>query len=281
MRGIRHPGWRPCLGHQTHAIRVAARAPRRPPRAGERGRPAHCRLRLARTIGAELALVVGGYVAYSAMRVLVAGDEGVAVRHGLAVLHTEERLRLAFEWDLQHAVMRAVPLVQVFNVLYLVLYLPFIIAAAVYLFIRDRERYARARTALLLSGVIGLLIFARFPVAPPRLLPGEGFADTMALYLHRFDRSHNSFANQFAAIPSFHVGWCALAAYSVGRTVRGRLVRGLLALVPVLMLGAVIVTGNHFWIDGAVAVVIVAITYQLAGLLARFVGQRRPAAGSG
>jgi hypothetical protein len=216
-----------------------------------------------RTVLVELTVMVGGYEAYSVVRVLVAGDEARAVWHGLAELDAERSLHLAFELPAQQAALHAVWLVQFFNLVYLFLYLPFIAAAAVYLFVRDRALYAQARRTFLISGAIGLLIFARFPVAPPRLL-GAGFADTVQSFDPWASFAGKSAVNQYAAIPSFHFGWSALAAYCVARTTTRRGPRIALWAVSPLMLVAIVITGNHLWADAAVGLLVVAASYGLA-----------------
>jgi hypothetical protein len=88
---------------------------------------------------------------------------------------------------------------------------------------------------------------ALYPVAPPRLVPDAAMIDTIAYY----GRTH-AFANEYAAIPSLHVGWMAAAGFFLARSMRGR--RGaVLGVMPgTVMAVTVIVTGNHFWVDGLV-----------------------------
>ena len=54
-----------------------------------------------------------------------------------------------------------------------------------------------------------LAIHVVFPLAPPRMMPG--FVDTMVLYGPNPYNSQavQSFANQYAAMPSLHVGWAS------------------------------------------------------------------------
>jgi hypothetical protein len=66
-----------------------------------------------------------------------------------------------------------------------------------------------------------------------------------------------AFANQFAAMPSLHVGWAALVAVVLVRGLHGRL-RWLWLLYPVLTLLVVVVTANHYWLDAAVALLLLA-----------------------
>ncbi len=57
------------------------------------------------------------------------------------------------------------------------------------------------------------------PLAPPRMLSSLGFLDTMAVFgPSAYGGSTATIANQFAAMPSLHVGWALLIAVVVVRT---------------------------------------------------------------
>jgi hypothetical protein len=99
-----------------------------------------------------------------------------------------------------------------------------------------------------------------FPLAPPRMMPG--FIDTMAVFgpnSYADDRVA-SLANQYAAMPSVHFAWAVLIAYAVVRCSRSPL-RWLIVVHPVMTLAAIILTANHYWLDAAVALLVLAITF--------------------
>jgi hypothetical protein len=59
-----------------------------------------------------------------------------------------------------------------------------------------------------------------------------------------------SISNQYAAMPSLHIGWSswsAFALYPIARRWRWRIA---LLLYPAATLFGIVVTGNHYWIDG-------------------------------
>lgn len=234
------------------------------------------------TVLLECVMVVCGYQLYSTVRALVAGESGTAIGHGAMMLRFERWLHLSFEQPLQQAALRALWLVRLCNYFYVYLYLPFIVCTAVILFLRNRRLYTLTRRTFLISGGIGLLVFARYPVAPPRLLPGEGFVDTIQRFYPQAGYAANHFANQFAAVPSFHFAWTALAAFALWRAFRSVLLRVLVALVPALMLGVIIVTANHLWLDAAIGGLVVWLSARLARLLDRMpVPGLRSACGTG
>jgi len=109
----------------------------------------------------------------------------------------------------------------------------------------------------LLSGLVGLVIFSLFPVAPPRLtdLP---LVDTVT----RDDAGYRqvvppSLVNEYAAMPSFHAGWNLLVGIAVFSATRNPLLRALAVIGPATMIVAVVVTANHFVVDVVAGVAIV------------------------
>ncbi len=82
-------------------------------------------------------------------------------------------------------------------------------------YLRRPDAYRGARNALVLTNVIGLVVFYLYPVMPPRLLPGAGYVDAVAAA--GFGSSHAGPvpADQYAAMPSLHLAWAVWTA-SVG-----------------------------------------------------------------
>jgi hypothetical protein len=116
-------------------------------------------------------------------------------------------------------VLHAEPLVALANWVYVFGHWPVLIAVLAWLALRHPLRFAELRGALLLSGAVG-------------------------------------FTNQYAAVPSLHVGWDLLAGIAIVTTARRRWVRVLGGLLPVLMVLAVVVTANHFVLDAVAGAVL-------------------------
>jgi hypothetical protein len=68
--------------------------------------------------------------------------------------------------------------------------------------------------------------------------------------------------NQFAAMPSLHVGWAALIALAMILITRTKW-RWLWLLHPIITFGVVVVTANHYWLDGIVVLILLAISLPL------------------
>ena len=107
------------------------------------------------------------------------------------------------------------------------------------------------------------LLIQLIPVAPPRLLPGTGMVDTVVRYGQSVYSWQGGFdADEFSAMPSVHVGWALIVAIAVITVSRSRW-RWLAAAYPVLTLLTVVVTANHFWLDGIVAALLVVLVLVL------------------
>ena len=103
------------------------------------------------------------------------------------------------------------------------------------------------------------LLIQLIPVAPPRLLPSTGMVDTAVRYGQSVYSWGGGFdADEFSAMPSVHVGWALIVAIAVITVSRSRW-RWLAAAYPVLTLLVVVVTANHFWLDGIVAALLVVL----------------------
>ena len=92
------------------------------------------------------------------------------------------------------------------------------------------------------------------PLAPPRMLSSLGFLDTMAVFGPSAygDSTTATVANQFAAMPSLHVGWALLIAVVVVRTARTPW-RWVAVLHPTITVLVVVATANHYWVDAIAA----------------------------
>lgn len=137
--------------------------------------------------------------------------------------------------------------------------------------------YRAARNTLVGINVVGLTVFALYPVAPPRLLPHAGFVDSVADA--GFGRTHGGTvsADQFAAMPSLHLAWATWTAVVLYRWVRPPWARALCVAYPVWMTFVVVGTANHYLLDVVAGVVVAAgcllaskaLTPRLPGFTAR------------
>jgi len=213
----------------------------------------------------ELVLVAVLFEAYRLGRLLSRGDAPSAYEHAGWVHDLEGQLRLPAEAGLQALVPDAV--LHLANVYYVSVHFPAMVAFLVwgYLF-RPREHYVWARNLLVALTGTALVVHIVFPLAPPRMFPQWGFVDTMATFgPNAYAGASGAMVNQFAAMPSLHVGWAALIAYVVFRTGPRWLAVVAAAHVLVTVL-VVVVTANHYWLDGLVALALLAVVTRIVRL---------------
>ncbi|MGB6454899.1 MAG: phosphatase PAP2 family protein [Streptosporangiaceae bacterium] len=204
-----------------------------------------------------------------------------AVGRSRWIWRLERDLRLPSETSVQHLFLPHPLVIQFFNLYYDSLHFPVLIACMIWLFAWHRDRYGRWRTTLV--AFTGLCLLVQFiPVAPPRMLPGTGLVDTAVLYHQSVYSSVAGFdPDQLSAMPSVHVGWALLIATAVITTATSRW-RWLAAVYPVMTTLAVIITANHFWLDGVVAAAILVLVLGAQALSRRLLrGRSRPQSRTG
>ncbi|MFB6888776.1 phosphatase PAP2 family protein [Kitasatospora sp. NPDC056327] len=183
---------------------------------------------------------------------------------------TEPAFGLPDEASWQAAVTPYPVLVKLANYYYASMHFTVMIGVLLWVFLRHRDRYPWVRTTVVITTAVCLAV-QFVPVAPPRMLPENGFVDVAAEYgqsVYGATVGGVVKAAQLSAMPSVHVAWCVLAAVAVVRVSRSPL-RWLMVLHPVLTIAVVVVTANHFWADGLVAVVILLLAYEVQRRVAR------------
>lgn len=173
----------------------------------------------------EVALVVLAVITYFLVRGLVDADPALAFAHARSLVDLERSLGLFHEptwqgWVLQHPL-----LVDLLNAIYVYGHWPLIALTLGWLFLRQRAAFREIRLAMVLSGLVGFACFFLFPMAPPRFLPDLGFVDTVVLHSDAYRvLQPPSMTNQYAAMPSLHVGWNLLMGIAMVRYASSRLV---------------------------------------------------------
>lgn len=226
----------------------------------------------------ETALVVGLFALWQYAGSFALLGPGGALGRSRWIWHVERVMHLPSETAIQQVFLPHPLLIQFFNLYYDVLHFPVLIACLIWLFVWHRDSYRRWRTTLVAFTGISLLV-QLIPVAPPRMLPGTGLVDTGVVYHQSVYSNSTGFnADQLSAMPSVHVGWAVLVAIAVITTARSKW-RWLAVLYPVMTTLAVVVTANHFWLDGIGAAVILVIVLAGQSLARRLLAARtRPAA---
>lgn len=206
----------------------------------------------------EVLLVAGAYMAYEIVRMISAGQTLAALENAELLVRAEQALGIFVELEYQVGLLSYGLLVDFFSLWYFWGHFPLIIVFATWAFYRHRRHYHWTRNAVFVSGAIALLVYLTFPVAPPRLLPGAGFVDTLKdVFALQYEDS--GLVNHYAALPSMHQGFAVIIGVALYRIIGGRRGLLLLGLLPTLMLISIIATGNHWILDavfGAAAALI-------------------------
>ena len=243
----------------------------------------------------EVLLVLSFYVVYSSIRNLF-GSESISAADALAnaerIIDLERSIGLYRELGLQQAFVDHRWFIQFWNLFYGTFHFAVTVFALVWVYRRFPHLYARHRSTFLCTTGLALFGFALFPLMPPRLLSDCGefggclaalypYMDTMAEVggLWSFDSgTMQRVSNQYAAMPSLHFAWAAWCALVIWPIVSNRMARVLVAVYPIATLFAVVVTGNHFWLDAVGGLVVLGVGSLLAGVLVRaWTALHRPA----
>jgi hypothetical protein len=215
----------------------------------------------------EIVIVVGAYFCYFFVRSIVEGREFEAFGNATEVIHLERTMGIFWEVPLQTHITDIEPLRLFFNATYVWGHWPVIILGATWLFLSHRDGYYVFRNAFLISGTIGLIIFATVPVAPPRFMQAWGFVDTV--YAYHLGPQTSMLINEYAAMPSLHFGWNLLMGMAIVRYATWLPARVMGAMLPVAMFMAIVLTGNHYILDGLAGGTVALLALGLAATLRR------------
>ncbi|WUH93869.1 phosphatase PAP2 family protein [Streptomyces sp. NBC_00433] len=218
----------------------------------------------------EVLLIGFSYSLYSQIRNAVPQKQAIALRHADAIWAFEHHLGLAIERSVNHGVNSVTWLIVGMNYYYATLHFIVTIGVLIWLYVRHPGRYGPARLVVFLTTWVALIGFWAYPLAPPRLMVGGNFIDTVMLHHTWGSLSRGSLAqvsNQYAAMPSMHIGWslwCGITIVTLAKPLWARILGG---LYPVATLLVIVATGNHFWMDAVGGALCLAIGYTVAYLI--------------
>jgi hypothetical protein len=175
--------------------------------------------------------------------------------------------------------------IQIWNTYYGTAHFFVTLAVFVLLYLKRSDVFPQWRNTLAFMTALAIVGFAWFPLMPPRLLDeacpvpaeiavvtgerisyggecidsdlrpagGFGFVDTLATYGGPWSFDSDAMAaisNQYAAMPSLHIGWSTWCAIAVWPLLKRRWTKALVLMYPIVTLFCIVVTANHFWLDG-------------------------------
>lgn len=207
------------------------------------------------------------FAVYKFGRVVHTSDVDLAYNNAQRIWDLERWARLPNELSAQQAVLPFHGLVEFANSYYAFVHIPATAAFLIWMYLRRPELYPPVRRAIIAMTAVALLGHILFPLAPPRMLTSYGFVDTAAEFgpsVYGPDPNAQTLINQYAAMPSLHVGWAMLVAAGLIASFKTRW-RWLWLLHPTITAMAVVATANHYWLDGIIACILLALVVYLFG----------------
>lgn len=211
----------------------------------------------------ELAVMFGLYALWQYAGDLSLGSVDRAMQRGAQVARVERYIGLPSEASFQRLFLGHHDVLRVFDFYYVGLHVGVTGLCLVWVFARHRDRYPVARNTLAIATGASLVV-ALIPVAPPRLLPGLGVVDVGRLVGPTvYPATARPGLDQLSAMPSVHVAWALVVAFAVVYVGRSPW-RWAAVLYPMFTVTVVVATGNHYWADGFVALLLVGASAALS-----------------
>jgi PAP2 superfamily len=215
----------------------------------------------------EAGVIMVAYQAFESVRARVQGKPGPSFQHARQVIRWEKALGIFHEATIQHWFLPNHAFIEFWDVWYGTIHFVIPPLALWLLYHRCPSRYRHRRDTLVALTLVSLAIFALWPLAPPRLLPASfHFVDTAKKIggMGPADKGSLQDDNAFAAMPSLHIAWSSWCAIVLWPVMRAWWTKALAVIYPVVTLAAVVITANHFILDGVGGLIVLGIGWLIA-----------------
>jgi len=200
----------------------------------------------------QIVLFCGAYWLYRLARGMIDGRTAEAFDNAREVISIERGLGLFFEpsvnaWATAHSVVH-----DFVSWMYLNSHFAVTTVALAWIYLRRNERFYFVRNMFMVAMGIALVGYVALPTAPPRMMEGYGFHDSVAAFtgVDADTGSASVLFNPYAAIPSMHVAFSLMLGVTMAQMVRRRWAKALWYAYSPVVTFVVIATANHWWIDG-------------------------------
>jgi hypothetical protein len=216
----------------------------------------------------ELVSIGLGYGLYSMIRLASAREDRLTASydHAHSVLDLEKALGIFHEQPLNAFLIKHDFLIAFCSYYYATAHFVVTPLVLLWLFRHRSWAYPMMRSGIVIATVSALVVYATWPLAPPRFVLGSAVTDTVMTHpVIWVKEGAAQFANNYAAMPSLHVGWavwCAIAVVAVLQTPW----RHLAWLYPVVTTLVVSATANHYFLDAIAGTLFVVVPLWLCGL---------------
>jgi len=219
-----------------------------------------------RDFGLQIAIWVGFYLSYQAVRSLADRDSTKALLNGFRVIDLEQRLTSNFvEQTAQRVADSSHLLITAAAWTYWNSEFTVIALSLLWLYLRRHDWFVRFRNTILLANMIGLIGYVLMPTAPPWMFPAYGFVDGVNHQSHLV----GAFANPYAAMPSLHAADALIVGIVLFRASRRWWSKAIWALWPAWVWFCVLATANHFWLDVLAGIVVAIVSLWIVSSVAR------------
>jgi hypothetical protein len=246
----------------------------------QRSTPWYADRRRWMVVTGEISFTVAILSIYFLLRGMRPDDIEGSVSRSLQIIRFEQQLGIFQEAMWQNTFLGYGTLMTIANAIYAWGHFPVLAAIAFWLVFKDPGQFRFVRNVMLVSAVIGIFSYWVLPAAPPRLMELHGYDFGFVDTVHGATSNvaypqPAAFVNHYAAVPSFHFGWIALASAAIWVNTRSPWIRAGAVMMSVVMWWAVTVTGNHFFFDMFFGGVVIALSWLLVAWLSSEPMRRR------
>jgi hypothetical protein len=205
-----------------------------------------------------------------------------AFNNAKRVIRFERLVGLFHEESIQEWFLSQRWLIQAMNVFYGTAHFAITLGIFLLLYLKRKDVFPQWRNTLAVMTALAIVGFALFPLMPPRLLDAPcseyggacigtalrpaggtfGFVDTLAVFGGPWSFDSEGMAdisNQYAAMPSLHIGWATWSAIALWPLLHRWWLRAAVLAYPLVTLLVIIVTANHYWLDAVGGLVIFSV----------------------
>ncbi|MDQ0984197.1 hypothetical protein QFZ71_001480 [Streptomyces sp. V2I9] len=218
----------------------------------------------------ELLLIRVVYSAYAQVRLAATAGRPLAEEHGRQIHAIEQWLHIDIEHWVNHTVVRIDWLREFFDYYYLTFHFIVPLTILGVLYARRPADYRWVRSSIGFATLLALVGFWLYPLAPPRLMPGLGFIDTVHGVQDFAKPDYGTLTtvtNQYAAMPSLHFGWSLWCGVVIVMLAPKLWMKALGLMHPLFTIAAIVATANHWVLDAAGGALVVSLGFGLTYLL--------------
>jgi len=217
----------------------------------------------------EVLLVAVGYGIYTLIRNAVPRHESRARGNALDVEHLERTLGILREHGINNWLAAHHDLAVVANYWYATMHFIVTIGVAIWILWKHPRHARPLRIAWYSTNVVALIGYYAYPLMPPRLMPG--FHDTIAelgIWGTKGTAANaDGASNQFAAMPSMHIGWSTWCAIVIVVFATSWWIKVLGVAYPIITLFVIAGTANHYFLDAVGGLAALALGFAIARLI--------------